>query len=115
MLGGPRFGHERRAAGPLATHSQAKEQAKHGELDDVLCQAAGRGKDGVDQDAERKRPRPPPAVSDEAEKDATGCGGCEGERAEKTTGRAVHAQVCHQRGKDQGVQHHVEGIEEPTK
>ena len=40
VFGRPRFRHERRAAGPLAAHADAEQQAEDRELPDVLREPA---------------------------------------------------------------------------
>ncbi len=114
MLGRPGLGDERSAAGPLAAHAEAKQDAEDGELHEVLRETARGGEDGVDQDACHQGAGAAEAVGDDAEEKSTcGCGK-QRDRAEDSGGAFAEVQVGHQRSQHQGVEHYVEGVEHPA-
>jgi hypothetical protein len=115
VLRGPRFRHERGAAGPLAAHADAEKEAEHRQLRDVLRDTTERREDGIDEDAERQRARASPAIRDHPEQHAAGRRRGQRQRPQHSAGRAIHAEVGHERREDERVEHHVEGVEEPTK
>ncbi len=114
MLGGPRLGHQRRAAGPLTAHAQAEQDAEDGELPHRLREAARRGEHRVDEDASHQRPRPAEPVGDHPEDHPSRRGGEQGERSEQSGGFRVHRQVPHERNQDERVEHDVEGVQHPA-
>ena len=57
MFGGPRLGHERRAARPLAAHAEAQADAEDDECAKRRREPARRGEDGIEHDARHQRAR----------------------------------------------------------
>ena len=110
----PRFGDQRRAARPLAAHAEAQADAAERQLPHGLGEAAEEREHRVDEDAPDQRPRPSEAIGDDAEADAAGGGGEQGDRSEQPRGGRRQREVAHQVGEDQRPQHHVERIEHPA-
>ena len=112
--GRPGLGDERRARRPLAAHAQPEDEAEDGELDDRGAEAAGAAGQRVHEDRDHQRARAAHAVGQEAEQRAADGGGHQGEGVEQARRGLVHPQVAHQVGEDQGVEHHVHGVEHPA-
>ena len=114
MLLGPGLADEGGAAGPLAAHAQAEEDAEDGELPDVLSETASEGKDRIEQDAEVQGPRAAEFVGQDAEQQAANRGGAQGQRGHQTARFTRQPEVLDDGGEDERIEHHVEGVEHPT-
>jgi hypothetical protein len=114
VLLGPGLADEGGAAGPFAAHAQAKEDAKDGELPDVLGEPAGERKDRIEQDAEVQGPGAAKLVGQDAKDQSAHCGRSQGQGGHQTARLTRQPEVLDDGREDQGVEHHVEGIEHPT-
>jgi len=114
MLLRPAFSDERCAGGPFASHAEAENEAAEKELERSLCEAAERGKDGVDEDAPGKRASTAVAVCERAEEDAADGAGdeCDGYHG-SADGRA-HVHGALQRAEDECIEHDVHAVEHPA-
>ena len=101
MLGRPRLGHERRAAGPLPAEAEAEQDAEDRKLGHVLRETARRGEDRVDQHARHERARPAVAIGDDTEDHPAGGGRDERGGAEQAGGLLGHAQLGDDRREDE--------------
>ena len=104
---------ERRSGGPHASHAEAEQRAKDGELPQRLRETACAGEDRVDQHRAHQRLRSAEAVGDVAEDQPANGGAEKGDGAERAGLCLRQTQVSDDVGQRQREKHDVERVEAP--
>ena len=112
-LGGPALRHQRRTAGPLATHAEPQQRTENGKLPERLRQAARGGKHGVQQHTGNHRFGASVAIGHPSEEQAAGSATQQRDRPERTGLCLREPQLGDHRRQRERKEHHVEGIERP--
>src|SRR5205823_10056110 len=110
MFGAPRLGDERGAAAPFAPHAQTEQKAKGRELRYGMGKTTSRAGNGINEDGTHQSARAAKAIRKNTEKEAANRGSDQREGIKKASGGFAHAELGHQIGEDERVQHDVHGV-----
>ena len=111
---GPGFGDERGAGVPLAAHAETEEKTEEAEDCYASRKATGEREERIGEDAHTEQAAAAQAVGEEAEEKAAEGGADERESVQSACHGFGHAELAHQGGEHERVEHDIEGIEHPA-
>ena len=110
----PGFSHQGCSCVPFASHAEPEDETEDGEHQNRGREARGERTNRIGEDAQHQCALASRTVGNESECHASDPRGQQGQAVEQTSYAFAHAQVAHDVGQHERVEHGVKGIEHPA-